>query len=299
MLEVVIALVFVMLVLSLFASTVMEAISSILSLRGKNLEKAVRNMLDDTEIESLFFERFKNNPIYQQLSNRFSRKRRAPSYMSDETFRTILFQELLQGKDLEQIKQQIEGLPESSLRKVLLQLMNDAEDDIETFKNKVKNWYNTVMDRASGWYRRQTGQMLVYVGLAIAVIFNADAIGIFGTLQNDPEALREVVDMATDFAQTTDSLNIDLHTQREVRESIAKVQYVIDNQVQNVSTPLGLGWDPMRIMNMSVEEWLFKIVGLIITALAISLGAPFWFDLLKKLVNIRGTGKKPDETSTT
>jgi len=297
MLEVVIALVFVMLVLSLFASTVMEAISSVLALRGKNLEKAIRNMLDDDEMETLFYERFRNNPIYEQLSNRFTSKRRPPSYMSDETFRTILFQELLQGKDFSKIRDQIEGLPDGSLKRVLVQLLNDAQEDIEEFKTKVKNWYNAVMDRAAGWYRRNTGRILVYIGFGIAIIFNADSIGIFNTLQNDPEALQKVVDLATDFAQKTDSLDLNRRSRLEVQASIDKVQSVINNQVESVKTPLGLGWDIDRVQAMTVEEWIFKLIGLVITAFAISLGAPFWFDLLKKLVNVRGSGNKPEETA--
>ena len=36
----------------------------------------------------------------------------------------------------------------------------------------------------------------------------------------------------------------------------------------------------------------FAVVGWIITALAIYMGAPFWFDILGKLVNVRSTGKK-------
>ncbi len=297
MLEVVIALVFVMLVLSLFASTVMEAISSVLALRGKNLEKAIRNMLDDDEVETLFYERFRNNPIYEQLSNRFASNRRPPSYVSDETFRIILFQELLQGKDLSKIRDQIEGLPEGSLKKVLIQLLNDAQEDIEEFKNKVKSWYNSVMDRAAGWYRRNTGRILVYIGFGIAIIFNADSIGIFNTLQNDPQALQEVVNLATDFAQKTDSLDLNPRSRQDVQASIDKVQSVINNQVESVKTPLGLGWDIDRVQSMTVEEWIFKLIGLVITAFAISLGAPFWFDLLKKLVNVRGSGTKPEETA--
>ncbi len=296
MFEVVIALVFVMLVLSLFASTVMEAISSILALRGKNLEKAVRSMLAERKDDTGFFQRFISNPLYQQLSNRFASKR-PPSYMSDETFRTILFQELLQGRDLETLKDQIEGLPEGMLRKVLLQLLNDSEDDIEQFKHKVRRWYNDIMDRASGWYKRNTGRILVFVGLAIAVIFNADSIGIFNTLQNDPEALREIVSLATDFARTTDSLDISTQSRAEVEASVDKVQRVLDTQVDNVTTPLGLGWDMQRTLSWTVTDWVGKVVGWIITALAISLGAPFWFDLLKKLVSVRGSGNKPEETN--
>jgi hypothetical protein len=38
-----------------------------------------------------------------------------------------------------------------------------------------------------------------------------------------------------------------------------------------------------------------RLLGFIITALMLSLGAPFWFDLLKKLVALRGAGVKPEE----
>ncbi|NCD70968.1 hypothetical protein [Mucilaginibacter agri] len=42
-----------------------------------------------------------------------------------------------------------------------------------------------------------------------------------------------------------------------------------------------------------------KFLGLLLTALAISLGAPFWFDSLSKLVNLRAAGKKEDSTTNT
>ena len=40
-----------------------------------------------------------------------------------------------------------------------------------------------------------------------------------------------------------------------------------------------------------------KLTGLAITAFAISLGAPFWFDMLSKIMNVRGTGAKPASTT--
>ena len=40
-------------------------------------------------------------------------------------------------------------------------------------------------------------------------------------------------------------------------------------------------------------------IGFLITAFAISLGAPFWFDLLNRFVNLRISGPKPDDTSST
>ena len=50
-----------------------------------------------------------------------------------------------------------------------------------------------------------------------------------------------------------------------------------------------------RHIGRLANRWPMKIVGLLVTALAISLGAPFWFDLLGKLVNMRSTGKPVEE----
>ncbi|MFN2397755.1 MAG: hypothetical protein ABR543_03770 [Gemmatimonadaceae bacterium] len=44
-----------------------------------------------------------------------------------------------------------------------------------------------------------------------------------------------------------------------------------------------------------VKDGLFRWPGLLLTAIAISLGAPFWFDVLNKFVNIRAAGRAPEE----
>jgi hypothetical protein len=43
--------------------------------------------------------------------------------------------------------------------------------------------------------------------------------------------------------------------------------------------------------------WTVKFTGLLLTVIACSLGAPFWFDLLKRFVNIRGAGLKPEDST--
>jgi hypothetical protein len=54
---------------------------------------------------------------------------------------------------------------------------------------------------------------------------------------------------------------------------------------------LPIGWSefPKR------DQWLTMALGWLITAFAVSLGAPFWFDLLNKFVNVRASGKAPEE----
>jgi hypothetical protein len=74
------------------------------------------------------------------------------------------------------------------------------------------------------------------------------------------------------------------------------VASALDN-LQQLQLPLG--WapktatsDPRRIPSQR-GEWIAKVVGLLITAAALTFGAPFWFDLLKKIVSLRSSGSPP------
>jgi hypothetical protein len=55
--------------------------------------------------------------------------------------------------------------------------------------------------------------------------------------------------------------------------------------------------DP-NLLELIVEQirisWFWTIIGWIISALAVSMGAPFWFDTLQRLLNLRAAGVKPE-----
>lgn len=55
------------------------------------------------------------------------------------------------------------------------------------------------------------------------------------------------------------------------------------------------GWQHACHVALLQIPYHYAWLGLLITALMLSLGAPFWFDLLNKLVSIRGSGIKPEE----
>jgi hypothetical protein len=74
-------------------------------------------------------------------------------------------------------------------------------------------------------------------------------------------------------------------------ETIRAVQQMILQEIEYVRAPLGLGWGYVDYSRFGWQDWLLKAMGWTVTALSITLGAPFWFDLLKRLVNIRGSGK--------
>ncbi|MEM6632064.1 MAG: hypothetical protein AAF694_20475 [Bacteroidota bacterium] len=66
--------------------------------------------------------------------------------------------------------------------------------------------------------------------------------------------------------------------------------------VNKHSALLGIGWTDETLRKWegaNIATIFIHFLGLLIFGLAISLGAPFWFDLLKRFVNIRHAGAKP------
>lgn len=294
MLQVVIGIIFVLLLFSLLATTIMELLAGALGLRGQNLEKALKNMLANTDVDEKILEAFKNNSLFKQLSYQFGKKHYAPSYLGSSSFQSILFDVILEGKELTlaNIKEQIQSLPDEDLRNVLNQLLQESEGKIEQFKANVETWYNNIMDRASGWYKRYTQRILVLVGFLIAITFNADTIAIYGRLEKDPEALKQIVDMAYTFSGNNEQPAI-IERDPDFELALKNVQELINQELASVKTPLGLGWTNVKLSEISPMDWLIKILGWTVTALSVSLGAPFWFDLLRSFVNLRSSGNKP------
>jgi len=275
----------------------MELIAAFMHLRGKNLKKALGNMLiglkDDgaTEDDS-FLEKFNKNALFKQLSHKYSNKTtNPPSYLSSKSFQSILFDIILGDEKLseQEVLQEINNIENADLRNVLNQLVRDADGKLEDFKKNVETWYDSVMDRATGWYKRTAKKILIYVGLAMALILNADTLAIYERLESDPETLAQVVAMAEELATKDDSTAV-VRPNMSIDEASAELNYIIENNLNSIKSPLGLGWKNVDFDKLSVYDWITKVVGWIITALAISLGAPFWFDILKKIVSIRSSG---------
>ena len=72
--------------------------------------------------------------------------------------------------------------------------------------------------------------------------------------------------------------------------------WTADLDARNLRTMLGQCWSETKAR--SASAWLLKAIGWLITALAVSLGGPFWFELLNRLVDMRGAGKKPPSVTT-
>lgn len=302
-LNVVISLVFIYSLYSLLVTTLNEIIASFFNLRAKTLEKGIRRMLTDNgDKVNTIVDAFYKQPTIKYLAENNTKK---PSYLTSASFShalVYLCTDLAIGAPDAQAQlltgiQEIKKVnPETG--KFLERLYNDASGDLLKFQEISEKWFNETMDRATGWYKKQTQRITLFVAFVVALTFNVDTIGIVKNLSANPKLATDVVEMADKYAKATKA-NATVITQEadeQIRISFANAQKLVasNSDIQNANSILGLGWKDIK----DATSLLCSVLGCVITALAISLGAPFWFDLLNKLMQLRGSKKIEDTTPT-
>lgn len=289
-LDIAIGVIFIYLILSLACTAANEIIARIFRSRAKNLESGIKNLLSDKD-QPGFEKKFYDHPMIKSLCRHKSNGKK-PSYIPPRTFSLVLLDLIAPSdgdKSRKNIRQNIAKLPPGSpLRQNLLILLDDAKDDIAHFHANIETWYNNSMDRISGWYKRKTQSVTLILAFIVSFAFNADTFQIAKSLANDPVMRQAIVQQAQEMAKN----------QQEI--SAGKGLEQIKSDLNKTGLPFG--WENAEvdlIENGDFLSWLTKLAGLLITTLAVSLGAPFWFDILNKIANIRSTGpiERKKETS--
>lgn len=314
-LDVAIGLVFIYAIYSLLATTITELVASIFSLRGVDLRKGISRMLDDCSPRKPLLSkiRLKKNespcdqPEVVKLSGEFlkqpeivylsKRESKPPSYIKSKTFAKGFVNALFEKhgtKDLQEIKKKLQN-SNSLTNKFILNLINEANDDILIFKSLAEDWFNETMERVSGWYKKRIQIITVFVGLIMSFSMSIDTIAIGQKLSQDKKTRLAMVEVASKYADGfvfADSLsndNLEKINQLNNKVDSLLVQVQNSNTIMEISRPDNFGlWDDD---NNVKESWLW-IAGCFLTAIALSVGAPFWFDLLSRLINLRGAGIK-------
>ena len=184
-----------------------------------------------------------------------------------------------------------DGLPEG-LKRRLVSLSTSADAIAEDEKQRalairsgLEQWFDDTMARASGAYKRWTKWWLFGIGLLIAIVANASAFHVAERLWADPPTRSAVVSSAGQVAQQTDP-----------SQNIPDVAHAT-SRLEELKLPIG--WDaPSRSSwNDLGDYWSWRpyvmLLGWIVTGLLVTLGAPFWFNLLTQLASLRSTGAKP------
>jgi hypothetical protein len=278
---------------------------------------------------SSFSDGFYSHPLIKGLSSKAGRH---PSYVPARTFALAVMDIVTKDKqgpiNFPDLLQGIRNLPDSDVKKSLLALLQNTDQKIETAQARIEGWFNDSMDRVSGWFKRKTQVVTIIVALIIAVFTNADTLHISNRLWSSPTLRTELVDKAKARDQLKPLITAEYpHPNDSAAEKPSSVNPPNEDQenrklARNLPAQLGdlIGWSqdfqkfhqfeqatrtkgvnhPFAVFSYAFLLWVVWLlgqhfVGWALTTIAVSLGAPFWFDTLNRFMNLRSSGKSPDE----
>lgn len=329
-LDVAIGLVFVYIIVSVLCTAVREGIEAFLKTRAAYLEHGIRLLLQDHTgtgivsevfshplIDGLFMGEYKARSKTTSAANRPLTGGNLPSYIPTKSFASALLDIAARGPvgtsldrygtpmSLDAIRRNVvANIPDNpKIQRIVLHAVDAAQGDLDKAQKAVEEWYDSAMDRVSGWYKRTTHYVVLALGLLIAVGMNVDSVAIIDKLYKS-DAIREaVVAAATNAA---DKYNKSAKDANPSGGADAAPYTAATKALKDLHLPVG--WDDARLsfscpktQNEWFKNFIFPWIGWILTALAASLGAPFWFDVLNKIMVIRSTvkphEKSPEESS--
>jgi hypothetical protein len=195
-----------------------------------------------------------------------------------------------------------------------------GEQAVANARVNLETWFNDAMERLSGAYKRKSQLVAFTIGLVLAVVLNIDSINVAISLWREPTLRQAIVAQAEAYTppEVADGAQSPLETIPQLQEQLRALNFpagwtsaAFDTGGQACSLlPLDEGqvWGipsraadgtPVckRVTNLPTDAygWLAKILGLLMTGAAAAQGAPFWFDILKKMVNVRSSGVNPSE----
>ncbi|MDY7232441.1 hypothetical protein [Hyalangium rubrum] len=322
-LDVAIGLILVYLLLSLICSAVREALEGWMKSRAIHLELGIRELLHDLKGEGLAQSLYKHPLIFSLYQGGYDEKQidpkrqrmpgrsQLPSYIPASNFALALMDIVARGSDmanvahadasaptisLERLRTSVGEIKNAAVQRALLIAIDTANGSLAQAQKNIEGWFNSSMDRVSGWYKRRTQAILFILGLGITIALNVNSLTLIDYLSKD-DAIRKAV-----VAEAEARARGESQPKLPMRERYT--------ELQNLGLPIGweAGWPgPQRevLEGKKLERfsagWLWAYVfqpifGWLCTAFAIMLGAPFWFDLLNKFMVIRST-VKPHEKS--
>ncbi|GLC27805.1 hypothetical protein [Roseisolibacter agri] len=405
-LDVVIGLVFMYVLLSLACTTLNELVAQWMNSRADTLEEGLHKLFTgrsltrawtwrrqavpqaptdakeeerDAENAKLLLDKFWEHPIIRALRQ----KRRRPfallgtedaaSYIPVTAFSTAFFHVVAPtATTCRELVALLDGLP-PQIAEPLRAFANEG-GELADVQRRVQRWYQDVMERVSGLYKRKTQLRILVLSALLTVLAHADTLRIARALAESAALRAVVVAQAESLASMSPAaLGIDTSTvaradtagsagggvtgrpnaagRPEEPPLPAPVTGAAAKKPERPTTPaatepaagispdgaislaatrrlqmirrtldslnmLGvpLGWPPLpRAVRARIDadtSWkprallvatyragdvLLSLPGLALTTLAVSLGAPFWFDMLNKVINIRAAGRAPEE----
>jgi hypothetical protein len=267
-LEVAVGLTFCYGTVALIVSTLQEALAALFRLRANTLLAGVKSMLNDPRFDGLARAVYAHplvNPHTDGTARDEASLRTKPSYIEPAHFAIALVDSMWKVPgDFLALRGAIDTIPDPQLRTALQGLYNRARD-LQQFQDMLAGWFDNAMARMSGAYKRRQLLISFLLSLLLAILFNIDSIHLFRVLWQQPALVAHLQDIPD----------------------------AVDPALVDALMTLPIGWRSFPpLLN---ADFALQVAGWLLTASTTLFGAPFWFDLMQRLVRMRNTGNKPEE----
>jgi hypothetical protein len=201
----------------------------------------------------------------------------------------------LQHDRVDSAKATVSHWPESPLKTKLLAVLHRVGLDQDAVRAELITWFDDAMARFSGGYKRRVQLFLAGYAVVLTLVFNVDTIAVTQSFWHGP-TVRAAAVAAADSVLANGGVippaescagSVSNTAQSDICSAAAAAKAGIDDAK---SLQIPLGWQDTPD---DAQGWLVKLLGWLITVFGLSFGAPFWFDVLGKVVNMRSSGPKP------
>ena len=300
-LEIAMGLFFIYLFFSVIWSALNEFVAWALHLRARNLKQSLSTLFEGPDAKQIAEEIYRH-PVVSGLTLGDHK----PSYISARAFSVALLDVAMKkaktvpattgvtpdsaspaappfassALKLNELRTAAESLAGTSqLDKVLVCLLDESVSDLKDARENVENWFNEAMEAASRYYKRKTYGIVLALAVIVTLGLNLDTVAITKALWTNGNLRAALAAQAEAFRQSSPN---------------AVVPDPLKGMNRGQALELPMGWGSRADFRPGVTR-ASTLLGLLLTVVAVSLGAPFWFDALNKIGNLRASGR-PHET---
>ncbi|HEU4888688.1 MAG TPA: hypothetical protein VFV49_12445 [Thermoanaerobaculia bacterium] len=171
--------------------------------------------------------------------------------------------------------------------------VRDASVEVTDFITRLKgridaleSWFDTVMQGFEERYSRHMRSWAFAISLVVAVVMDANVVQLWNRLETDPQLVTAkstlIQKRFADAAATTTSTD-----PKDLQTELAALEKTFDQSFGDAAA-LGLSvLDPAEWWSRPLGQQATSIVGWLIMAFLLSLGAPFWHDTLESLFGLK------------
>ncbi len=293
-LEVAIGLILVYYLLGSIVSLVTQWINESLESRGVALErylikivgdKNLGDLLNLPQMKSLRPIRYKNFLSVFGSATEPKKIERIPVSTLVDAYFDIAGLTGNKEMNLLQLAELVDKLPDSDGKQAFIHWINQGVTTIEDLRKHTTDYFCGLLDQAAATFKANARSFVIILSIIVTVLFGTDSIQLAKTLWTNAE-LRAIAVAKADVVVSQEGPN-------------ARIDDLV-KELGGLTIKIGWWQSERPAANATTMDWVWfavlKVAGLGMTAVAVSQGSSFWYDLLKKITSPAksGGGSSPE-----